>query len=130
MIDLMKLALKNQFFLFLVVGGINTLVGYGIFSLLIFLGLHYALAAFLSTVIGILFNFKTTGMIVFKSKNNKLIFRFLAVYGVTYIINVTYLKILIPYCNVYILGAISILPLALISYFLNKKFVFEIGVTK
>lgn len=125
MIDLIKLALKNRFFLFLIVGGINTLFGYGIFSLFIFIGMHYALAAFLGTVCGILFNFKTTGIIVFKSKDNRLIFRFFGVYGIAYVINVVYLKILMPYSNAYILGAISILPLAFLSYFLNKKFVFE-----
>lgn len=120
-----KLAFKNQFFLFIVVvGGINTLFGYGVFSLLIFIGLHYVFAVFLGTIIGILFNFKTTGCIVFKSKNNRLIIRFFAVYIITYIINVAYLSLFIPYCNVYLLGAISILPLALLSYFLNKHYVF------
>ncbi|HBM16427.1 MAG TPA: polysaccharide biosynthesis protein GtrA [Lentisphaeria bacterium] len=127
MLNLIKLAFKNQFFLFLVVGGINTVFGYCIFALFIYIGLHYTLAVLFSTVIGILFNFKTYGSIVFKSHNNKLIFRFFAVYAITYIINVAYLKVFIPYCNVYILGAIAIIPLAIISYFLNKKFVFEGG---
>ncbi len=130
MLDLIKLAFKNQFFLFLIVGGINTVFGYCIFAFFIWIGLNYAIAALLGTICGILFNFKTTGTIVFKSKDNRLIFRFFAVYGIMYIINVAYLKIFIPYYNVYMLGAIAILPLAFLSYFLNKKFVFEIGTKK
>ncbi len=121
--------LKNQFFLFLVVGGINTVFGYCIFAIFIYIGFHYPLAALLGTICGVLFNFKTTGVIVFKSKNNKLIFKFFAVYGLTYIINIVYLKLFLYYIpNIYILQAIAVLPMALISYFLNKKFVFESGI--
>ena len=82
MMQLVELAFKNQFFLFLVVGGINTILGYAVFALLIYLGLHYALAVIIGTIVGILFNFKTTGGIVFKSKDNRLIFKFFAVYGI------------------------------------------------
>lgn len=120
-----KLA-KNQFSRFLFIGGINTLFGYGIFSLLLFLGLHYSLAALLSTILGILFNFKTTGVIVFNSRDNSLIVKFFGVYGVVYVLNVLglYLFSLVG-VSAYISGAILILPMACVAFVLNKKFVFK-----
>ncbi|MFA5062286.1 MAG: GtrA family protein [Patescibacteria group bacterium] len=118
---------KNQFIRFLIVGGINTLFGYGVFALLLFVGLHYALAAFLGTILGILFNFKTTGVIVFNSHNNWLIFKFFGVYGVTYILNVLGLYLFsLAQISAYIGGAILILPMAFVAFFLNKRFVFKI----
>ena len=125
LIMLNKLA-ANQFIRFLFIGGVNTLFGYGVFSLLLFLGLHYSLAALLSTILGILFNFKTTGVIVFNSRNNSLIFKFFGVYGVVYVLNVLglYLFSLVG-ISAYISGAILILPMACVSFVLNKKFVFK-----
>ena len=120
-----KALLQKQFIRFLFVGAINTLFGYGVFAFFIFIQVHYAIAAFLATVIGIIFNFKTTGIIVFKSRDNKLIVRFFMVYGIVYIINVIGLKIF-NYFHVsnYIAGLILVLPLAIISFLLFKKFVF------
>jgi putative flippase GtrA len=117
---------QNRFFRFLVVGGINTVFGYSIFALLIFIGLNYILAITLGTIIGIIFNFKTVGSIVFKSHNNSLIIRFFAVYGVTYLFNLFGLSIFNHYhVSNYISGAILILPAAVIAFLLNKKFVFN-----
>ena len=84
--DLIK---KNLVFIrFLIVGGLNTAFGYFVFAIFIWCGLHYSVATFLSTVIGIVFNFFTTGRLVFKNSNNRLIFKFFAVYGITWLINV------------------------------------------
>jgi len=118
--------IDKQFIKFLFVGGINTAFGYGIFALFIFIGLHYSLAVFLGTVCGILFNFKTTGSLVFKNKNNALIFRFFGVYGVTFILNVIGLKLFTIFdINNYLGGALLILPMAVVSFGLNKKLVFS-----
>lgn len=107
-------------------GGLNTAFGFSIYTVLIVIHLHYILAALLGQICGILFNFKTTGTIVFKNKNNRLIFRFFAVYLVTYLITIGLLKI---FDNVNIgslvAGAIIILPIAFLSFLLNKKFVFH-----
>jgi putative flippase GtrA len=109
-----------------VIGGINTLFGYTIFALFILLGLHYTLATLLSTICGIFFNFKTTGTIVFKNKDNRLIFRFFGIYLIAYLLTIGLLKVfsLFGIGNL-IAGAIIVLPVALFSYFLNKKFVFR-----
>ena len=117
--------IEKQFIKFLVVGGLNTLFGYTLFAVLIFFGLHYTIAVFIGTVLGVLFNFQTTGRLVFGSKDRSLIWKFFGVYGVTYIVNIIGLYLLEKVIhNVYISGAILILPLALLGFSLNKRYVF------
>jgi putative flippase GtrA len=126
LINKVKEKIDIKFIKFLFVGGLNTLFGYGIFALLIYLGLHYALAAGLGTVLGILFNFKTTGVLVFKNHDNRLIFKFFGVYGITYIVNVLALSVFNFFqISNYIAGAILILPMAVLSFILFKKYVFK-----
>lgn len=116
---------SKRFIRFLIVGGINTLFGYSIFSLLISLNFRYEIAALISTMCGVLFSFKTMGVIVFKNKNNNLIFKFIGVYTIIFLMQVFLLKQLLAYkINLFVAGALILLPLALVSYTLNKIFVF------
>ncbi len=111
---------------FLFVSGLNTLFGYGLFALLIYVNMHYQIALLISTICGILFNFKTIGSIVFGNNNAKLIFKFIAVYGIVYTINIIGLKILMSYnFNSYTSMAILIVPMAILAFLLNKEFVFN-----
>ena len=112
---------------FLFVGGINTLFSYLVYSGLILLQFHYAIASLLATILGILFNFFTTGKIVFRNNDRKLLLKFFGVYGITYLINLCFLKIF-DACrvNMLIAGAILVLPIAILSYFLNKTLVFRV----
>jgi len=117
---------KSRFIKFLFVGIINTIFGYSVFAILIVLRLDYHYSLLLATICGVIFNFKTIGTLVFKTKNNQLIFRFIGVYGVIYILNVELIKIINSFgINILISQAILLLPLAVISYVLNKKFVFN-----
>ena len=114
-----------RFLRFLLVGALNSLFGYGCFALLLYLGIHYAVALFLATVIGVLFNFKTTGYLVFKSKDNRLILRFAATYAILYAVNVSALKLLaLSGIDMYLGGALLLLPMAVLAYILNREFVF------
>lgn len=114
-----------QFVRFLVVGLLNTLFGYSFFAIFLYAGIHYSLALLLATGVGILFNFKTTGVLVFKSHNNHLIFRFVAVYTLVYGVNVTLLKLLHTLgVGSYFGGAVLILPMAFLTFLLHRKFVF------
>lgn len=89
------------------------------------MGIHYALALLLSTVVGVLFNFKSMGTLVFKSHDNRLILRFAAVYVVVYAVNVSLLKLLYLFgVDPYFGGAALIAPMALLAFFLNRGFVF------
>ena len=115
-----------QFLRFLAVGGVNLAFGYAAFAVFILFGLPKELAAFFSTICGILFNFKTTGTIVFRNKNNRLIFRFFGVYLFTYLLNIGLLEVF-EYFGVgpLVAGAIIILPVSLLGFFMNKRFVFN-----
>lgn len=131
---LVNLIKKHKFVRFLLVGVINTLFGYFSFATLILIGLDYKLAALLATILGVLFNFQTTGRLVFGSKNNKLIFRFVLVYVVTFLLNVEALRIVDAIdigieqkTKMLIAGAILLLPMAVISFILMKLFVFRDG---
>jgi len=112
---------------FLIVGGVNTVFGYAAFAFTYaVLDIWYPVAAFISTVAGILFNFFTTGRLVFANRDNRLVVRFFATYGVLYVIGVGELKAgLLLGVDPLITGAVFVLPNALLGYVLNKRFVFE-----
>lgn len=121
-----RLRKVKHFLRFLIIGGVNTVFGYAAFALLLYFGLHYALASFWATCAGVLFNFNTTGRIVFKNSDHRLLFRFLMVYSILYLINILLLKLMVTYAvNLYLGSAATILPMALLAYLLNKKFVFS-----
>lgn len=115
-----------QFISFILVGGLNTAFGYSLWALLLYCGMHYAIAVVVSTIISICFNFKTTGSIVFKNKNNKLIFKFFQVYMITMFLNIFLLKIA-KYLNfnLYIAGLVIIAIIAILTYLLQKFYVFR-----
>ena len=126
MILLFKKLFQKRLFRFILVSGLNTAFGYGLFALLYYMGLPYSLALLLATILGVLFNFKTTGVIVFKNKNNLLVFRFFAVYGITYLGNLGGLALLVYFgVDVYIGQAVLLIPSGLFAFMLNKLFVFR-----
>ncbi|MBT4522543.1 MAG: GtrA family protein [Halieaceae bacterium] len=121
-----SVVLSNQLVRFFLVGGVNTIFGYSSFALFIWLGLHYALAVLLATVLGVVFNFSTIGKLVFKRFSPWLIHRFVAVYAVLYVINVAGIKaLLIADLNSYLAGGIMVVPMGLLGFGLLKKLVFK-----
>lgn len=124
--NLLNELLKYKLLRFLIVSVLNTAFGYGLFALLIYLGLAFPFALFISTVIGIFFNFNTIGVFVFKNRNNYLIFKFLGVYAITYLCNLGSMAILQYFSvNIYLSGAILVIPFGLLAFLLNKIFVFN-----
>ena len=79
--------IDKKFIKFLFVGGLNTLFGYLMYVIFISTPLKREIALFFAYVVGVLWNFKTTGVLVFKNNNNKLIFKFIFAYVITYFIN-------------------------------------------
>ncbi|MDR2734407.1 MAG: GtrA family protein [Spirochaetota bacterium] len=116
----------KRFIKFLLVGGLNTLFGYGIFVFFRAFGLHFVLAALCAHICGVLFNFKTTGALVFKSHDNRLIARFFLVYAVVYFFNISCIWFLKQFdFNDYAAAAIVLLPQAIFSFLLMRRFVFR-----
>ncbi|MFA9439820.1 GtrA family protein [Uliginosibacterium sp. sgz301328] len=115
-----------RFVRFLFVGVLNTLFGYGVYALCLFVGLHYAVATLLSTVLGVLFNFVTTGRLVFSSRENRLLWRFALVYALLYLFNIACIGALQRLgMNAYWAGALMLFPMAVLAFVLNKKLVFR-----
>lgn len=128
LLDVVKSALRGKVRLvnFFLVGALNTVFGYGVFALMLWLGLHYTVAIAVATVLGTLFNFKSTGALVFRSRDNTRVFRFVLVYVVIYCVNVLGVGALLRLnVNSYYGGLAMIIPLALLSYWLNSKYVFD-----
>ena len=107
--------LSSQLLRFLLVGGLNTAVGYALFAGFVWAGLPYPGAIALATVLGVAFNFQSTGRLVFGGAPLSQLGRFVAVYGVVYLINVG---------SVYLANATVLLPLALVAFVLQRRFVF------
>ena len=117
----------EKFIKYLFVGLLNTAFSYTIYAIFVALGLRANLALFFQYIIGVLWNFKTTGWLVFKNSNNKLIFKFVACYVFTFILNSILLKILILYINPYLAQALLVFPIALVSFVIMKFWVFKKG---
>lgn len=113
-------------FRFVCIGIINTLFGYSIYALALWFGLKVLFALIISTVVGVLFNFKTIGVLVFGSKNNSLLLKFSLVYVVIFFANLGFIKLLVMNgLGDYFSGFVAMVPMAGMSFFLNKYFVFN-----
>ena len=119
--------IKNKFIRFIFVGGLNTAFGLGVYLFLIWVGLSYIWATLISHILGILFNFITTGALVFENSNKRLIFKFFLNYGLTYFINIGINKTLQALfgMNPYFSGIGATIFTALISFFILKRFVYN-----
>lgn len=111
---------------FVLVGILNTLVGYGLFAFFIFIHLHYSVATLLATVVGVAFNFISTSTVVFKKLHQGYLPRFILVYSLLYGLNVVFLKLLLMYgLTAYIAGLVLLPIMAGLSYLLQSRLVFN-----
>ncbi|MBO4504344.1 MAG: GtrA family protein [Bacteroidales bacterium] len=129
--DLIHKLLTPEFIRFIFVAALNTAFGWTVFAVLRYLlGFTplkepFVLAAFLGTIISVLFNFKTYGKIVFKVGDNRLIFKFVIVCAITYFVNIFGIGIMEYFgVNNYWAGAIMTIPVGLLNYIFNKIFTF------
>jgi len=116
----------NRFVRFLLIGGVNTAFGYGVYALALFLGAHYAAATTASTVLGVAFNFVTTGSVVFGGLRGASPLRFAGVYAVTWAAGVLGLRAAHALgIDLYLAGFLLLLPCAALSFLLLRAFVFK-----
>ena len=117
---------QNTFCRFILIGILNTVFGYGVYAILVLITVEYHVALTIATILGTLFNFKTTGTIVFRNNKNRLIFRFIAVYGIVYVLNQIVLTVLVKAgINELISQAIVLPVMAVLAFGMNKKYVFR-----
>jgi putative flippase GtrA len=115
----------GRFLLFLAVGGLNTVVGYGFFVAFHSLGFSPTPAVICATIAGVMFNFLSTGRIVFASQRMHVLPRFIAVYVVQCTANVLMLHALIDAgLSILLAEGIVIALLAVATYVAMKKLVF------
>lgn len=118
--------LKEQAIRFLIIGVLNTLVGYLLYAFFLLCGLNYSLALGFATILGVLFNFKSIGAMVFKTNDNSLLLKFIAVYSFTFSVNLLLISFFIAHgLSAFIAGIIVIIPLSVVSFLLNKYLVFK-----
>jgi putative flippase GtrA len=117
---------QHRWLRFLVVGGMNTAFGYGVYVFLVFLGVNFAVSNLCSLVLGILFSFHTQGTLVFKNSESGLFLRYVAMWSVLYLSNTVMIGSLIKLgADAYSAGALAIIPNTVISFFLQKRFIFS-----
>ncbi|MDQ2820459.1 MAG: GtrA family protein [Pseudomonadota bacterium] len=116
---------RHRWLRFLITGGLNTGFSYGVYALLVYMGMNFALSNLCSLVLGILFSFRTQSALVFKNSGRGLFWRYVAVWVVLYFSNILMIAGLIRLGgNAYSAGAIAIFPTAVLSFFLQKYLVF------
>jgi len=113
---------------FLVVGLLNTVVGYGFYGILVLLQVPYLAALFMSTIMGVVFNYFSTGKLVFKSSGGRIIFaKFIAAYSMVYCINAVMLDVLVKHYQFdpYIGQALCVPLSVVMSWLLMNHWVYK-----
>ncbi len=116
-----------KFLRFLLVGGLNTIVGFIIFSLAIYVtsgNVGLSLAANIG--VGVFFNFLSYGYGVFRNLGGRRFVKFVCAYAVLYAVNYFALAIMAGSgVNVYLAQFINLFSLAPISYSAFSRWVFD-----
>lgn len=120
---------RKQEFRFLFVGGLNTLFGYGLYAILLFLNINYLVANTISTVLGVGHSYLWNRFFTFKSKEKagKELLKFISVYIISYILGTITLFTFKSVLNIspYIAGLLNLVITTLISWFGHKNFSFN-----
>lgn len=121
----MRQTLNIQFIRFVLVGCLNTGFSYTIYAIFLYFGFDYVSANFGALILGIFFSFRTQGRLVFRNKNNKLIFRFAAYWCLIFLLNILFISLFLKTgLNAYWAGAFALIPSTVASYFVQKILVF------
>lgn len=117
---------QSQILRFVVVGGINTAFSYGIYALVLLSGFNFAVANLVALSLGILFSFKTQGTLVFRNGDNRRFWRFILSWTIIYLATITLISQFIASgLNAYISGALALPFSTVLSYMMQKYFVFH-----
>jgi putative flippase GtrA len=127
--DTVKALTNDQRVRFLIVGGINTAVGYGTFAAVIFLGGHYIVANVIATAVGMTVSYFLNKYFTFRQykKSFTEIIRFISVYFFSFMLGNVVLYVMVDIISVspYLAGALNLIFTTLISWFGHKYFSFR-----
>jgi putative flippase GtrA len=111
---------------FIVVGALNSAVGYGLFAILVLVGMVPEAALLVATIVGVIFNFATTGHFVFANRDPRLVLRFVAVYAIIYVVNALALRYLTYMGMSPLLAQLLLVPTAaVVAFFALRSLVFK-----
>ena len=117
---------QRQFLRFLVAGGVNTLFSFGVNIAAMVAGLPVWLAMLIGTLAGIAFNFFTHGGYAFRDLSARRLPRYVLGYAVVYVIALAafhVLQLVVP--GPIVCQALLVIPMALLSYLIMSRFVFQ-----
>lgn len=115
----------SRFARFILIGLVNTLFGYAVFTLIYLLSGSYRLAIVLATIVGVAFNFFTTGGLVFSNRDARKIVPFILGYVVICIVNILIVDGLVALEVPAMLAQVAALPVvAVLAYIINRSLVF------
>lgn len=122
-------ATRRQFVRFIAVGLLNTGFGYLVFSVCVLAGVPPMPSLVLTYLLGVPFNFMTTGMLVFDNHRHVLFWRFVVAYGVIYFFNVASYHLLVAAVGAgpLLAQAICLPAVAVFAFILFKVHVFRVG---
>ncbi len=121
---------RRRFVMFLLVGGLNTLFGFVVYTAFIVLHSPTWLALIGGNIAGVLFNFFTTGHLVFLDASPRRLPRFAGAYLLIYGANLELIGLVNRYTNNAIISQACLTPMfAVLSYLLMSRWVFDTGKT-
>ena len=118
--------LERQTGKYLLVGIFNTVAHYGIYSTLIYIKFDYRLAVFFANIFGVLLSYFMFSQFVFSGRKRNALIKFVALYILLYLVNIILISLLNTIIhNYYISGLFAIIFCAVLSFILNKAFIFK-----
>ena len=115
-----------QFIRFLAVGGLNTLFGYVVYLAGLGVRLSPEMALLMATCVGSLFNYLTTGRLVFRHQTLDQLIPFVGTYALIYLINLGAIRLVLSAgLSPALAQAVLIPPMAVLSFVLFRSIVFR-----
>lgn len=128
-VDLVKKLFDDKRIRFLMVGVINTVVGYGFYALFIYLGLDAYLATTLSTILGVINSYFWSKYFTFRQPKKSLpeALRFVLVYAVSYGANLALVYLFVDRMGMdkYLSGVACLFVTTIVSYVGHNFFSFK-----
>jgi putative flippase GtrA len=116
----------SRFIKFVLVGILNAAFGSGVYALLIFAGSPIWCALLVGNAAGVIFNFFTTGRMVFSGAPLAKLPRFVVAYLACYIINYAAIRVLVSLGFSPIKSQLCmVVPVALLSFYTMSRYVFN-----
>jgi putative flippase GtrA len=123
---LLRELLDQRFVRFLLIGLLNTCVGYGLYAGFVLMGLDPVTAMSVAFCLGVGFNFVSTGRVVFSSTDVWRFPRFVLAYGIVYVANLLLLKMFLSFgLHSLAAQALSLPAVVVCTFLILRYFVFS-----